>query len=1194
MFRVSNRSKSPVSRTLAASPCSDTARRVSAIRTALASGRRCGLLLVTVLLGLLAAGARAQTASFNYPITTLGGGFNSPEGVAVDGSGNVYVADSGDNAVKKMPAGCASSSCVTTLGGGFYFPTGVAVDGSGNVYVADTDNAVKEMPAGCASSSCVTTLGGGFLEPVGVAVDGSGNVYVADTFNEAVKEMPAGCASSSCVTTLGGGFSAPYGVAVDGSGNIYVADYSTVKEMPAGCASSSCVTTLGGGFAEPFGVAVDGSGNVYVGNVGNINAVKEMPAGCASSSCVTTLGGGFNTTTGVAVDGSGNVYVDDYGHNAVKEIMTSGVNFFTVPVGTASAAMTLTFTFNSAGSLSGTSPYQVLTQGTKNLDFNAAATQESNACNGTTAYTAGETCTVNVTFTPTKAGPRHGAVELLNASGGTIATANVFGTGQGPQVVFSPATESALGGGFSYPVGVAVDGSGNVYVADTSNESVGYFGNVFEMPAGCASSSCVKTLGGGFNAPVGAAVDGSGNVYIADTYNSAVKEMPAGCASSSCVTTLGGGFNGPYGVAVDGSGNVYVADGGNNAVKEMPAGCASSSCVTTLGGGFGGPSGVAVDASGNVYVADPYSNAVKKIPAGCASSSCVTALGGGFSRPIGVAVDGSGNVYVTDEGNNAVKAMPAGCASSNCVTTLGGGFSYPQGVALDSSGNVYVGDYGNSAVKEINRATPPSLSFAATTVGWTSSDSPKTVTVANIGNQPLIFTVPVSGSNPSYPANFPENAADTDLCSSATPLAEGSSCDVSVNFMPTVAGANTGSVVLTDNALNQANATQSIPLSGLGVIATAALTSPTPNSQLASSSVTFTWSAGIGVTYYWLNLGTAASGVNAKNIYSSGSVKVLAETVTGLPANGETLYATLYSYLNAAWQPTVYTFYATGPAVLTAPAAGTKLTASTTFTWTPGTGIAHYWFNLGTAAAAANAKNIYSGGSTTATSVTVTGIPQYGEAIYATLYSYISGAWQPIVYTYTAGSPVAAALTTPTPSTKLASSSVTFAWSGSEGVAYYWFNLGTASSGANAKTLYSSGSTTLSAVNVTGLPTNGETIYATLYSYIAGAWQPTVYSYTASGSPTPATLTTPAPSSTLTSSTVTFTWSAANPATYYWFNLGTASSGANAKNLYSGSPTTATSVTVSGLPTNGETIYATLYSYIGGAWQPTVYTYKAQ
>jgi hypothetical protein len=225
----------------------------------------------------------------------------------------------------------------------------------------------------------------------------------------------------------------------------------------------------------------------------------------------------------------------------------------------------------------------------------------------------------------------------------------------------------------------------------------------------------------------------------------------------------------------------------------------------------------------------------------------------------------------------------------------------------------------------------------------------------------------------------------------------------------------------------------------------------------------------------------------------------------------------------------------------------------------------------------------------------VTGIPQYGETLYATLYSYIAGVWQPIYYTFTAGgSPVAAVLTTPAPSTKLASSSVTFTWSAGEGVTYYWFNLGTASSGANSKNLYSGSSTTLTSVTAASLPTNGETIYATLYSYIAGVWQPTYYTYTASGSPTPATLTTPAPSSTLTSSTVTFTWSPGSGVTYFWLNVGTGSSGAGAKNLYSGSSTTATSVTVSGLPTNGEKIYATLYSYIGGAWQPTVYTYTAQ
>jgi hypothetical protein len=89
-------------------------------------------------------------------------------------------------------------------------------------------------------------------------------------------------------------------------------------------------------------------------------------------------------------------------------------------------------------------------------------------------------------------------------------------------------------------------------------------------------------------------------------------------------------------------------------------------------------------------------------------------------------------------------------------------------------------------------------------------------------------------------------------------------------------------------------------------------------------------------------------------------------------------------------------------------------------------------------------------------------------------------------------------------------------------------------------------------------------------------------------------LTAPAAGTSLTSSTVTFSWSAGNPATYYWLNLGTASSGASAKNIYSGGSTTATSVTVNNLPTNGETIYATLYSYIGEAWQPTFYTYKAE
>ena len=155
-------------------------------------------------------------------------------------------------------------------------------------------------------------------------------------------------------------------------------------------------------------------------------------------------------------------------------------------------------------------------------------------------------------------------------------------------------------------------------------------------------------------------------------------------------------------------------------------------------------------------------------------------------------------------------------------------------------------------MKEINRATPPSLSFVATTVGSTSSDSPQTVQVVNIGNQPLTFSTPVSGTNPSYPTNFPENAIDTNLCASGAPLAQGTSCDVSMSFAPTIAGANVDSVLLTDNNLNQTNATQSIALNGTGVKVTQTITFPAitgTHDALTSYTLSATASSGLTVGF---------------------------------------------------------------------------------------------------------------------------------------------------------------------------------------------------------------------------------------------------------------------------------------------------------------------------------------------------------
>jgi hypothetical protein len=208
--------------------------------------------------------------------------------------------------------------------------------------------------------------------------------------------------------------------------------------------------------------------------------------------------------------------------------------------------------------------------------------------------------------------------------------------------------------------------------------------------------------------------------------------------------------------------------------------------------------------------------------------------------------------------------------------------------------------------------------------------------------------------------------------------------------------------------------------------------------------------------------------------------------------------------------------------------------------------------------------------------------------VYAQLYSLINGSWQYTDYTYTeAGTPVRAALTSPAPGSVLAGSSATFTWSAGAGATEYELRLGTTAGGSS--NLYTSGITTTTTETVSGLPPNGVTVYARLYSLINGSWQYTDYTYTEAGTPVRAALTSPAPGSVLAGSSATFTWSAGTGVTEYELRLGT--TGAGSSNLYTSGETTATIETVSGLPPNGVTVYARLYSLINGSWQYTDHTY---
>ena len=775
------------------------------------------LALMALLCG-MGASVHAQTAAYSGSTSAFDTtDFTNPQGIATDAAGDVFIANNAATPTvyeftRTGPGAYSAPVALPNPTPAYVSPLrGVVIDSNGNLWVADNANGsggqVYELVNTAGTLGAPTKVGTGWGAPWGLAADASGNVYVADNTANAIKKI------SGTVTTLNtGGISAPRGIAIDSSGNIFAmnGNNSNVMELTAASAYVTATTVGTISFSSAGDIAIDANGNIWVADYGN-NLVREMTF-ASNYQTVMSWGSGLNGPVATWLDADGNWLVSNFGDNAIRQISTGAINFGTVAVNATSTAQTLAFTFTGAGNTTIQAP-KVVTKGATGLDFADAGTGTCTTTNGAGhPYAPGSSCTVVVNVKPKSPGSGKGAVELLNTSGTVLATTLVYGTGSGPEVAF-PGSQSiqTLGSGFSQPFGVAVDGAGNVFVADKANTTV-------KEIVAAGGYTTVNTLGSGFITPTGVAVDGAGNVFVADSGNGAVKEIVA-AGGYTTVTTVGSGFSNPTGVAVDGSGNVYVADNGHDAVKEIAA-AGGYTTVTTLGGTFGSATGVAVDASGNVYVTG--SGSVKEIVA-AGGYTTVTTLGSGFSSPTGVAVDASGNVYVGDLGTNLVNEMPAGCASSSCVAILGSGFNAPAGVALDGSGNLYIADRGNSLVKELALVTPPSLSFAATNMGSQSSDSPKTVTVANIGNAALTFPVPGTGTNPSVSANFKLDSSTTCpevlTSGSAGSLAAGASCGLAVDFIPATTGSISGSVVLTDNNLNASAVTQSIGLSGAGATA---------------------------------------------------------------------------------------------------------------------------------------------------------------------------------------------------------------------------------------------------------------------------------------------------------------------------------------------------------------------------------------
>jgi trimeric autotransporter adhesin len=814
-----------------------------------------------------------------------------PEAVALDAAGNAYIADSNANQVLKVSVG----GTVTVVAGngtagysgdggpaisaalGAFGPQGIFVDGSGNIFIADTQNSViREVAASTGDiktvvgisydssegSSCqyldnVQALSAYLCLPYSVFVDVSGNIYIADTGNSAIREVVA---STGAIQTVAGtpgtpGYSGngpaisalldiPEGVFVDPSGNIYIADTynSIIREVTiangniqtvAGTyyAYDSTCNYSGDGAAAtsanlclPGNVSLDSSGDLFIADTYNF-AIRKVSgrtintvAGTPTTVCATYLTTGcgnngaaiasdLNYPSDMVVDSSGNIYIADSEDSVIREVTASNLNI-------------RAFAGNGFISYSGDGG----TPTNAELGNPVAVFVDASG---------------NVFIADTD----NSVIREILASTGDIQT--VAGNGnEGYSGDSGLATKAEL----DSPQGVYVDAQGDIFIADNGNnvirEVVASTGNIQTV----AGNGTLGYSGDGgapisaeLNNPYGVLVDVSGNIYIADAANHAIRVVntgaaqitvagttiqpntiqtvagtpPTPCDAESTVLSCGDGglatkayLNFPLGIFLDTNGDIFIADSSDNAIREVSA---TTGIIQTMAGTIGATGGFSGD--------------------GAAATSAL------LDTPSGVFADTTSDIFIADSENDAIREVVASTGFIQIVAgipaTTGGlatpGFSgdggaatsaelnFPSAVFATPAGKLFIADTDNSRIRELAPASltvtvaPSSATvvvnalqqYTATVTGNSNTNVSWFVDGVPGGNS-TVGTISATGSFQA-PAAVPSPATvtisaisqvdnTTSGTASATIASPSATVTVTVSTNPTVTQVYTGSV----------------------------------------------------------------------------------------------------------------------------------------------------------------------------------------------------------------------------------------------------------------------------------------------------------------------------------------------------------------------------------------------------------------
>ena len=576
--------------------------------------------------------------------------FNGPSSVATDRAGNIYVADSLNNLIRKITptgvtttfAGSGAAADVDGVGtaSSLNDPIALTIDKTGNLYVTEGSVSIRKIaPDGTVSTiankSALSYADNEHAGPIlsGIVVDGNSNLYVTDSANSVILHFTQSGSASIVAGSLNlpihvdgtiatAGFSTPTGIAIDTSGNLYVSDSVdfTVRKI----SKDGTVTTIAGspnvsgnidgaGRAAEFGMlaglTLDNAGNLYVADYGNATIRKISPLGAVTTLAGTSGYGGVdgNASTAtffqpmsIAFDGSGNLYVADTGDNVIRKISPQNV----------------------VSTIAGQTPQIV-----------AEANYASNLCapSGLTVDANGnvivfdEARAVLYRITPT------GSISALAGGDGDFSNKN--GIGSAATFMYgSPPISS----------GVATDSKGNIYVADAGNYEIRMV-----TPAGAVTTFAGSHFPGYKDGPVASAL-----------------------------------FGYPYGIAIDAQDNVYVADAGNNNIRKITqdgtvstlagSGARADTDGAGLAASINDPLAMSIDKAGNLYVIEINGSVRKITQAGVVTTlpaipRSITTPGATSVSLNSITVDDIGNVYVIDGDTTIRQISPTGV-----ITTLAG------------------------------------------------------------------------------------------------------------------------------------------------------------------------------------------------------------------------------------------------------------------------------------------------------------------------------------------------------------------------------------------------------------------------------------------------------------------------------------------------------------------------------------------